>query len=67
MLFHVKMTVKLPPDMAPDVAAKLKADERNWRSACSSKAPGGTYGALLGTMPTTACSMCPVLKHCMTR
>ncbi|HWD30210.1 MAG TPA: muconolactone Delta-isomerase [Pseudomonas sp.] len=28
MLFHVKMTVKLPTDMAPDTAAKLKADEK---------------------------------------
>mgnify|MGYP000058668906 CR=1 FL=1 len=28
MLFHVKMTVKLPTDMAPDTVAKLKADEK---------------------------------------
>ena len=28
MLFHVKMTVKLPLDMDPDKAAKLKADEK---------------------------------------
>ncbi|WP_339487265.1 muconolactone Delta-isomerase [Pseudomonas sp. EL_65y_Pfl2_R95] len=28
MLFHVKMTVKLPLDMAPDKAAQLKADEK---------------------------------------
>ena len=28
MLFHVKMTVKLPADMAPAVATKLKADEK---------------------------------------
>ena len=28
MLFHVKMTVKLPVDMDPDKAAKLKADEK---------------------------------------
>ena len=28
MLFHVKMTVKLPPDMDPAKAAQLKADEK---------------------------------------
>ncbi|MCU1716932.1 muconolactone Delta-isomerase [Pseudomonas sp. 5P_3.1_Bac2] len=28
MLFHVKMTVKLPPDMAPSQAAQLKTDEK---------------------------------------
>lgn len=28
MLFHVKMTVKLPVDMDPAQAAKLKADEK---------------------------------------
>ncbi|MGH8381933.1 muconolactone Delta-isomerase [Pseudomonas sp.] len=28
MLFHVKMTVNLPVDMAPEKAAKLKADEK---------------------------------------
>lgn len=28
MLFHVKMTVKLPADMDPAVATKLKADEK---------------------------------------
>lgn len=28
MLFHVKMTVKLPLDMDPQVAARLKADEK---------------------------------------
>ncbi|MGC3894606.1 muconolactone Delta-isomerase [Pseudomonas urmiensis] len=28
MLFHVKMTVKLPPDMAPAKAAQLKAEEK---------------------------------------
>ena len=28
MLFHVKMTVKLPPDMDPAKATKLKADEK---------------------------------------
>ena len=28
MLFHVKMTVKLPVDMDPAHAAKLKADEK---------------------------------------
>ena len=28
MLFHVRMTVNLPSDMNPDVAAKLKADEK---------------------------------------
>ena len=28
MLFHVKMTVKLPVDMDPSKAAKLKADEK---------------------------------------
>ncbi|GAB1617978.1 muconolactone Delta-isomerase [Pseudomonas sp. NGC7] len=28
MLFHVKMTVKLPVDMDPAKAAKLKADEK---------------------------------------
>ena len=28
MLFHVKMTVKLPLDMDPAKAAKLKADEK---------------------------------------
>jgi muconolactone D-isomerase len=28
MLFHVKMTVKLPVDMPPAEAAKLKADEK---------------------------------------
>ena len=33
MLFHVKMIVKLPVDMDPAQAAKLKADERNWRRA----------------------------------
>jgi len=27
MLFHVKMTVNLPFDMNPDLAAQLKADE----------------------------------------
>ena len=29
MLFHVKMTVKLPQGMAPSQAAQLKADEKN--------------------------------------
>jgi muconolactone D-isomerase len=28
MLFHVEMTVKLPPDMDPERAARLKADEK---------------------------------------
>lgn len=28
MLFHVRMTVKLPHDMPPDHAARLKADEK---------------------------------------
>ncbi|KID29340.1 muconolactone Delta-isomerase [Prauserella rugosa] len=28
MLFHVEMQVNLPPDMDPDAAAKLKADEK---------------------------------------
>ncbi|EGB95540.1 MULTISPECIES: muconolactone Delta-isomerase [Pseudomonas] len=28
MLFHVKMTVKLPVDMNPATAAQLKADEK---------------------------------------
>lgn len=28
MLFHVKMTVKLPRDMSVEVADKLKADEK---------------------------------------
>ena len=28
MLFHVKMTVKLPPDMDPAKATQLKADEK---------------------------------------
>ncbi|MFJ4354659.1 muconolactone Delta-isomerase family protein, partial [Pseudomonas sp. NPDC089428] len=28
MLFHVKMTVKLPVDMDPAKAAQLKADEK---------------------------------------
>ncbi|GLK91256.1 muconolactone Delta-isomerase [Pseudomonas turukhanskensis] len=28
MLFHVKMTVKIPADMDPQVAARLKADEK---------------------------------------
>ena len=28
MLFHVKMTVKLPADMDPAVATRLKADEK---------------------------------------
>ena len=28
MLFHVKMTVKLPADLDPAVATKLKADEK---------------------------------------
>lgn len=28
MLFHVQMTVKLPHDMPPDRAARLKADEK---------------------------------------
>ncbi|UFH51372.1 muconolactone Delta-isomerase [Pseudomonas sp. KNUC1026] len=28
MLFHVKMTVKLPADMAPAQATQLKADEK---------------------------------------
>ncbi len=28
MLFHVRMTVKLPHDMPPDRAARLKADEK---------------------------------------
>jgi muconolactone D-isomerase len=28
MLFHVEMTVNLPPDMDPAVADKLKADEK---------------------------------------
>jgi len=44
MLFHVKMTVKLPVDMDPAQAAKLKADEKElaqrlqregkWRHLC---------------------------------
>ncbi|MBV4533758.1 muconolactone Delta-isomerase [Pseudomonas sp. SWRI107] len=29
MLFHVKMTVKLPGDLDPAQAAKLKADEKD--------------------------------------
>lgn len=28
MLFHVRMTVKLPPDMLEDKVAQLKADEK---------------------------------------
>jgi muconolactone D-isomerase len=28
MLFHVRMTVKLPTDMPPEKAAQLKADEK---------------------------------------
>ena len=28
MLFHVRMTVKLPTDMPPEKAARLKADEK---------------------------------------
>ena len=28
MLFHLKMTVKLPPDMPPAKASQLKADEK---------------------------------------
>ncbi|MBB3050053.1 muconolactone D-isomerase [Prauserella isguenensis] len=28
MLFHVEMQVNLPPDMDPEKAAKLKADEK---------------------------------------
>ncbi|WP_250508104.1 muconolactone Delta-isomerase [Caballeronia sp. GAFFF3] len=28
MLFHVEMTVSLPLDMAPEVASKLKEDEK---------------------------------------
>jgi muconolactone D-isomerase len=28
MLFHIKMSVNLPLDMAPDRAAQLKADEK---------------------------------------
>jgi muconolactone D-isomerase len=28
MLFHVKMTVKLPADMDPALAARIKADEK---------------------------------------
>jgi muconolactone D-isomerase len=28
MLFHVRMTVKLPPDMPAEKAAQLKADEK---------------------------------------
>ncbi|MFU6378282.1 muconolactone Delta-isomerase [Metapseudomonas otitidis] len=28
MLFHVKMTVRLPADMDPERAARLKADEK---------------------------------------
>ena len=28
MLFHVEMSVHLPPDMDPEKAARLKADEK---------------------------------------
>jgi hypothetical protein len=66
MLFHVKMTVKLPVDMDPAKAAQLKADEKDWPSACSARAPGATCGASPGTTPTTACSMCPASRRCTT-
>ena len=66
MLFHVKMTVKLPVDMDPAKAAQLKADERNWPSVCNARAPGAICGVLPATTPTTAYSTCPASRPCTT-
>lgn len=66
MLFHVKMTVKLPVDMDPQQAERLKAEEKEWPSASSARAAGGTSGGSPGTTPTTACSTCPASRRCTT-
>ena len=42
MLFHVKMTVKLPVDMNLATAAQLKPMKRRWPNGCSAKARGAT-------------------------
>ncbi len=66
MLFHVRMTVKLPIDMPVDKAARLKADEKPWPSACSKRAPGAICGASPGCTPTSVFLMWQTPRHCTT-
>lgn len=66
MLFHVKMTVKLPVDMDPQQAERLKAEEKEMAQRLQREGSWRHLWRIAGHYANTACSTCPASRHCTT-